>query len=428
MEATPRQGFIERDGVRLHYREWGPGGNAAGPTLFFLHGLSSNSLFWKRVAQRLPHRRIIALDQRSHGLSDRPAGGNDPATLVADALSVIRELGAGRALIVGHSWGSTIALELAATHPDAACGILFLDGPIASMSQLMRWEDVAERMQPPFPVWPDLAAARSHHGSYVAEAWDDDLEQFVDAGLAQVDGGWTSTLTAPVRLEMLRGMFAYQPQLLWGQVDGPVWVGLALRRPGAPVGGEESRRKAVEELLAARPDARVIWYDSRHDIPLILPDQVAADIERLAVTAAWRLFAEQADKLTGDWSKAALPGPPAWSARDLLAHLASTQTALLRVAASAGAPAQGSGPPFDPDRWNRSQVERRRDQTISVLKAELAQGVESLLSLLAEANLDQTVAVGPEAGSALGAAVRVMLAHQEEHLRELNRTLFPALS
>ena len=68
------EGWFERDGVRLHYLEWEGSETGAEPILF-LHGLSSNARYWERVAARLGGRRMLALDQRSHGLSERPEGG-----------------------------------------------------------------------------------------------------------------------------------------------------------------------------------------------------------------------------------------------------------------------------------------------------------------------------------------------------------------
>src|SRR2546421_5439105 len=110
-----REGWIERSGVRLHYLEWEPVGDPQEPALFMLHGLSSNALVWERMARHLPARRMVALDQRSHGLSDRPTDGYASSELVEDAAHTIRELGLGQPLVLGHSWGAAVALEVAAT-------------------------------------------------------------------------------------------------------------------------------------------------------------------------------------------------------------------------------------------------------------------------------------------------------------------------
>ena len=59
-------------GVRLAVREW-PG---QGPSILLLHGLASSSHIWDLVAPRLaPRFRVVAYDQRGHGLSGKPSSG-----------------------------------------------------------------------------------------------------------------------------------------------------------------------------------------------------------------------------------------------------------------------------------------------------------------------------------------------------------------
>ena len=70
---APVDGWLERDGVRLHYLEWTPDSEAERqPACLLLHGLSSNARYWERLAQHLPGRRLVALDQRGHGLTGQP--------------------------------------------------------------------------------------------------------------------------------------------------------------------------------------------------------------------------------------------------------------------------------------------------------------------------------------------------------------------
>jgi pimeloyl-ACP methyl ester carboxylesterase len=272
MRDRRRDGWIERAGVRLHYLEWPAQGEPLEPALFLLHGLSSNSLVWSRLAAHLGGRRMVALDQRSHGPSDRPEEGYASGELVADAAQAISELGLGRPLVLGHSWGASVALELAATRPDLAAGLVFVDGPPAAMSRVMSWEEASRRMQPPFPVFSDLDQAVEAQERYLGEAWSDDLRDFVRAGLVEVDGGLTSTLSVAVRRQILERMFEFDPPAYFPLVDGPVLLAMAgLLWPGAPPEFEEGRRRAVELVKSGRADAQVRWYESRHDVPLIRP-------------------------------------------------------------------------------------------------------------------------------------------------------------
>ncbi len=207
------EGWIERDGVRLHYLEWRPAGPQREPAVFLLHGLSSNARAWERVAAHLPDRRVVALDQRSHGLSDRPASGYTIDEVVADAAHAVRELGLGRPLVAGHSWGAPVALSLATTHPDLAGGLAVVDGGTTSFGRFMTWEQAATRMQPPLPTYRDLAEAVAAQAAFLGGSWDADLEGFVRAGLVEApEGGLTSTLTSEVRREILRDLYDFQPE------------------------------------------------------------------------------------------------------------------------------------------------------------------------------------------------------------------------
>lgn len=431
MNEGRSDGWTERDGVRLHWLEWRPAGPAREPALFLLHGLSSNARVWERMADRLPDRRIVALDQRSHGLSDRPAAGYALDDLVADAAHVVRELGLGRPLVAGHSWGAMVALHLAAQHPELAAGLVFVDGPAASFSRYMTWEQAAERMQPPLPVYPAIDAAVESQRSYLGDAWADDLITFVRAGLVEVDGGLTSTLTADVRLQILRELFDAQPELLFAGVEGPVLLAMAGQLwPGAPSEFAERRRRSVDEVVELRPDAQVRWYESRHDVPLIRPGELAADVDRTAIAAEFRSVARHVAALAADprldWTHPAHGDVEGWTAKELLAHLSSTQAAMAGVIEApppAPAPSGDERPAFDPNRWNASQLRRRQDRSPADLADEMRLGAEAIHAALMGVDPARTAGAGNFAGLPVQEAMERMLDHQRGHLGELRTGL-----
>lgn len=276
------EGYLEREGVRLHWLEWAPsspGGSGASeqPAALLLHGLGSNARYWERIARRLPDRRLVALDQRSHGLSDAPATGYDMAELAADAGHAITSFGLERPVVVGHSWGGSIALEVAATLPDLVGGLAVFDGPIASMSERMSWEDASRVMQPPLPRYRSFEEAYATSRELLGDAWGEDLQPFVEAGLRRDGDAWVLTLTAPVRLQILERLYRFRPEMALTAVEAPLMVGFAAGDVGIRGWKEEGARRVRE----VRPDAEIRWYESRHDIPLIRADEVAADLEGL---------------------------------------------------------------------------------------------------------------------------------------------------
>ena len=285
----PRDGWLDRGGIPLHYVEWTPNEASLAPPVLLLHGLSSNARYWDRVAAHMPNRRLIALDQRGHGLTGRPPHapnvphGFTMDALVEDAAFVVTEVGLGSPVVVGHSWGATVALEFAGTRPNLASGLVFIDGPVQSASNLFSWEDAQRIMQPPLPRFAGFAdAVRESQGDFL-EAWGVDLEPFVRARVLEDGTQLILTLTAPARLELLRGLFDSQPDVLWPAVDMPAAVLLALRSFARI---SRSTDGGVARLSEIAPAVEVKWFDTPHDIPLYMPAEVAAEIDRIAHRAA----------------------------------------------------------------------------------------------------------------------------------------------
>jgi len=112
-----------------------------------------------------------------------------------------------------------------------------------------------------------------------------------------------------------------------------------------------------------------------------------------------------------------------WTEHDLLAHLSSSQKALPRVLMSAFAPPP-SNPvePFDADRWNASQVRRRKEEGEENLIEEFRQGASEVITILEKLqppDLDRPVPAGAGRGRALGSVLETLLAHQRRHLADL---------
>src|SRR5712691_4019582 len=288
--TQPIDGWLERHSVSLHYVEWrADAGTEQLPPMLLLHGLSSNSRYWDRLAQNRPNRRIVALDQRGHGLTGRPPHapqadhGYAMDELLEDASFVIDELALGKAVVVGHSWGATVALELVGARPALASALVFIDGPIQSASNMFSWEDAQRFMQPPLPRFATFADAMAESARDFDGAWGDDLEPFVRERVVRDGEAFVLTLTAPARLELLRGLYDSQPDVLWPRVEVAAAALLARGGPDRVAGWKE---QGVALLAATAPTVEVRWFDTPHDIPLFAPAEVAAEIERVSAPAA----------------------------------------------------------------------------------------------------------------------------------------------
>ena len=152
--ATPPAGsFVDVDGVRLHYVDRGQG-----PAVVLLHGngvlLQDFEVSGVTDLAAESHR-IIAFDRPGFGYSDRPRSRAWTPTAQADLIAqALQQIGVERAVIVGHSWGTMVALAMALDHPELVSGLVLLSGYYYGSAR----PDVVPASMPAVPVLGDLMA------------------------------------------------------------------------------------------------------------------------------------------------------------------------------------------------------------------------------------------------------------------------------
>jgi pimeloyl-ACP methyl ester carboxylesterase len=123
----PEGKFLEVDGTRLHYSERG-----TGRPVVLLHGnvVTGADYNTSGVAERLVGRyRVITFDRPGFGHSQRPRGRKWTAGEQADLIhAALVQLKVGPAVVVGHSWGTLVALALAERHTASVAGLVLLSG------------------------------------------------------------------------------------------------------------------------------------------------------------------------------------------------------------------------------------------------------------------------------------------------------------
>ncbi len=121
-----------RGSLRIPYVEQG---DPAGTPVLLLHGYTDSWRSFESVLPLLPRGlRTVAPTQRGHGDAGRPAEGYGQRDFAADAVALMDTLGIGRALVVGHSMGSQVAMRLAQDHPDRVLGLVLV-GAFASLGR-----------------------------------------------------------------------------------------------------------------------------------------------------------------------------------------------------------------------------------------------------------------------------------------------------
>jgi pimeloyl-ACP methyl ester carboxylesterase len=116
------------DGVRLHVEIDGPDD---GPPVLVLHGITACTATWEWLIPIVAAtHRVVRLDFRGHGESDRTPDAYRPAGYVADATAVCEALFDGPSTVIGHSLGGVTALGLAQTRPDLVDALVLEDPPM----------------------------------------------------------------------------------------------------------------------------------------------------------------------------------------------------------------------------------------------------------------------------------------------------------
>ena len=159
-----RQGAARlRDGVCLHYAETG---NPEGQPVVFLHGWPDSWFTFSRVLRALPAEiRALALDQRGFGESDRPQSGYAIRDMAGDVVAFLDALGIERATLVGHSFGSFVARQVAIAQPDRVDALALIGTGYAAANPVTRELQNALRELPdPIPVEfaRDFQASTAH--------------------------------------------------------------------------------------------------------------------------------------------------------------------------------------------------------------------------------------------------------------------------
>ena len=265
--------------VRVH-----DGPSASAPGLLLHHGLASSQRIWDLMLPRLTRRfRVVTFDARGHGRSAKPTSGYGFDTVTADALAVLRATRLRRPLMVGHSWGASVALELAAGHPRSIDGAVLVDGGLGALRDAMDWPTVKEVLAPPrlagMPADEFRRSIRTFLGDEVEIT--PQIEEIV-LSVMRVDrrGRIRPNLSRANHFRILRAIWVRHPDEVLARLTVPTLAVLA-RGKGDPE-AEAHKRRFAERARRSGAPIRVGWLEGIHDLPLQHPAALAGRIERFA--------------------------------------------------------------------------------------------------------------------------------------------------
>ncbi len=250
-EAMLADQFFDADGVRIRYVDVGEG-----DPVILLHGFALGvEMNWGSTGllESLPGEfRLIALDLRGHGRSDKPgeSEGYGPE-FVNDVLRLMDHLGIGQVYVVGYSMGGRIALKLLTEHPDRVrAAVLGGSG----------WAPPGTPPPAEIRAWiPGLRAVAVGKGSVTEVLWQPGWPDPPPEWRAALDANDAGALVAV--LLSLEGLSVSEGALRDSTV--PIL---------AVVGEDDFARPAVDALAAVRPDVEVVLLPgSNHATALVDP-------------------------------------------------------------------------------------------------------------------------------------------------------------
>jgi pimeloyl-ACP methyl ester carboxylesterase len=238
-----------------------------------LHGLASQRRFWNLVVPGLAGLPLVALDQRGHGDSDRPEHGPYDVGACADDLAVALDaLGVDRAVVVGHSWGASVAAAFGRRHAHRTLAVVAVDGALRRPVTGPQRAELRARLEPPRLARPP----EELRAMFAARFGRQDAAEALLAGFAVHDDGLArARLDFDRHLQVLDGMLDHDPVADLLGLDRPVWV-VACEGGGPRDPQWAAAREAALGELSGAPDVRVLrWGGAEHDVPLQWPALVS---------------------------------------------------------------------------------------------------------------------------------------------------------
>jgi esterase len=252
------------NGVRLYYEEHG-----TGAAILCLHGGGSSAVFWEDAAARLADLgRVVVYDRRGCNRSERPEAYDETSVPehADDALELIRALDAESAILIGRSYGATVALELALRYPESVRALALLEAGVMGLS-------------PDYDDW--FASLHAIIEQVVAEHGVDRVGETV---LREVFGAWEELP------EVWRDVFNANGPALLAEIRGGERLSdngrlAQLRMPTLVVTADDSPepiQRGSEALAGALPHARSARVGGGHAIDPAGPDVLSFVEEVLA--------------------------------------------------------------------------------------------------------------------------------------------------
>jgi pimeloyl-ACP methyl ester carboxylesterase len=237
-------------------------GDPKGKPILFLHGWPDSWFSFSRVLSLLPgNLSAIAVDQRGFGESDRPESGYAIRDLAGDAVALLDTLGIERATLVGHSYGSFVARQVALGHPERVSALVLIGTGFSTSNAVTRELQNSLRNLPD-PI-PDSFAREFQQSTVYHPVPADFFDRIVAESLKLPSRLWRLLIDSLVAYDDTRELSDIRARtlLLWGDHDALFSL------------------EDQDRFIAALPSAQLkVYPETGHCPNWERPAEVAADI------------------------------------------------------------------------------------------------------------------------------------------------------
>lgn len=216
--TAPQPLFVEGAQGRLHVYA---GGEGTGTPIFFIHGGGGSLTQWgAQLGHFSRSRRVMAMDLRGMGRSWVPVDGvYTLEAMVSDVHTVANALNADRFVLVGHSYGGSVAAAYAAAHPERVAGVVYADAAGRVFATPEQWDRY-------------LTALRMDKPEFVRNAYAPMLKTASEEVKAAVLGAVDRT-SVEAYAGAIEGMREFDVERAVRAYDGPVLAIAAMETPSS---------------------------------------------------------------------------------------------------------------------------------------------------------------------------------------------------
>ncbi|MBX9945774.1 MAG: alpha/beta hydrolase [Reyranella sp.] len=176
-----------------------------GPLAVLLHGITANAYVFLPLMRHLAdHFHVVAVDMRGHGRSSKPATGYAATDYARDIEALIRHLGGGPALLIGHALGARDAFVAGARDNGLVTGVVGID--FTPFIEPAAFEALGRRISGGNRLFADVAAIEQALAERYPRMPADAIRRRAQYGYVRVDDGWRPLAALDAMLQTAAGM------------------------------------------------------------------------------------------------------------------------------------------------------------------------------------------------------------------------------